>query len=431
MGGFSGSCSTPPTPARPCTSAQLLPHPPPSPDQARQLGPALTRVLCLASMWPEGRAYSPAMAASPLDGASHYVPILKGRLGELKALEQVDKGLLGKFTPLLEVVPSNVDYNEEGEPDPASVKGDVSRFIARLANRWPHDQRIIVDAGLLPARPGSVPPSVDLSAALGQENLSATVTIRPSDPPEVIEGVGDEQRQWGLDGACIRLSGEDLDDQDQPIPDTLERVLELLRMKVPEVDLILDLGAVSDEKSATFAARIARLVLADLPDQQGWRTLVVAAGAFPPDLSGVQPFVPTQVPRHDAMLWRSVSSRTRGRIPNYGDYAIAYPVQTGSAGFAPAPQLRYTLAENWLVVKGRRRERRGSAQFLDLCERIAEHTEFTRNLSWGDRRIEQAARAAHDEDATISGGNAMMWRAIGTSHHLALVASRLATIGEP
>src|ERR1700722_10196400 len=45
---------------------------------------------------------------------SHYVPILKGKKGELLALAKAEH--IQQFTPLIEVVPIPMEYPEEGDP---------------------------------------------------------------------------------------------------------------------------------------------------------------------------------------------------------------------------------------------------------------------------------------------------------------------------
>lgn len=356
-----------------------------------------------------------------------YVPILKGRLGELSALSHADDIVKASCLPIVEIAPAGLDEDEDGNVDPRSVHKAMDSFRSRLVGRWPEDQRIIVDAGLLPHVGGLVPP-VDTAIDFGRENFSVTPTVRPSDRNETIQGVAEQIHQWGLEGACIRLAGDDLDDTESPIDESLDRVVSILGIASSEIDLVLDLGAVSDEKSASFASRIARIVLSETPRVNEWRTLTVASGAFPADLGFVQPEVPAETQRFDLALWLGLQTRVRGRKPIFGDYGVAHPSLAGPAAFAPAPQLRYTTDESWLIVKGRRSDRRGASQFFDICDRIVKHSAFTPGLSWGDERIEHAARAASNAEVDAPTGNASTWRAIGTSHHLAATTRMVASL---
>lgn len=151
----------------------------------------------------------------------------------------------------------------------------------------------------------------------------------------------------------------------------------------------------------------------------------MAAGAFPADLSGFEPWVLGELPRRDAGLWRSVAATRPSRLPGFGDYAIAHPLLATGVPFAPPPQLRYAAADRWLVLKGRRRDERANAQFFEICQAITGRPEFTAGLGWADGRI--AAAAARRDGP----GNGTTWRSIGTGHHLDLVVDRLRTRHEP
>ena len=47
-----------------------------------------------------------------------------------------------------------------------------------------------------------------------------------------------------------------------------------------------------------------------------------------------------------------------------------------------------------------------------------------KDFSWGDEEVQLCAHG-------FKIGNPAMWRAFGISHHLAVVADRLTTLGEP
>ena len=55
---------------------------------------------------------------------SHYVPIVKGKQGELAALSKTDTKLMKHFTPLLEIPPIPPKY-VEGQEEPIDRKSVV------------------------------------------------------------------------------------------------------------------------------------------------------------------------------------------------------------------------------------------------------------------------------------------------------------------
>jgi hypothetical protein len=172
-------------------------------------------------------------------------------------------------------------------------------------------------------------------------------------------------------------------------------------------------------------ARILRLFVRNLEEMGPWRSLVVASGAFPVDLSAYAPGVIGERSRLDADLWAQLVARGRfDHTIDFADYAIAHPLLGAGAPFIAAPQLRYTTADKWLILKGRRNDPAGNEQFYTICQTIADRDEFAgAALGAADARI--ANPRAHGP------GNATTWRQVGTAHHLDFVALRLATFGEP
>ena len=87
--------------------------------------------------------------------------------------------------------------------------------------------------------------------------------------------------------------------------------------------------------------------------------------------------------------------------------------------------MRYLADDEWLV----RRESKsaiGNQAFFTVCGAIVGDSSWKgAGYSWGDQEIERSS-------LRIGGaGTATHWRAYGTSHHLASIVDRLATLGAP
>jgi hypothetical protein len=359
----------------------------------------------------------------------HYVPILKGRLGEFEALSRTDDATRSQMTPLLEVVPGNLD-----DEDPDLIELSIRRFAERLAQKWPFGDRVMTDVGLLayqtPLSGGRLP-VVMLAEELASRGVQAIPVVRLGESSVVQEAAATVIAERA-GGACIRVTVEDFD-ADVPLDQLLTTALRELRITPDQVDLVIDYGTIRDDSVVTLSSNLSRYVLRTIPDLEAWRSFTIAAGAFPAELSSFTPGLIGEVPRLDAQLWRAIVDRSSlARTPGFGDYAIAHPVLPQGAGFAPAPQLRYTSTRDWLILKGRKNVRRGSQQFYDLCKVLIDEDLWFENLSWGDEYIYAAAQAAEEGAVpTVGTGNASTWRAVGTSHHLGLVTHLLATHGEP
>lgn len=345
--------------------------------------------------------------------APRYVPILKGKAGELGALTDVTESTLEGLTPLIEVVPRSETH------DMAEVIRTVGKVVDTLAKV---DVAVMLDAGHLDSDGQIVEegrgPVAQLAHMARSKGVRAQPVVRLDDPAEMwreaAEAVLVDQQ-----GLTLRLRTGDMSiDAIDSIPSRFEAV----SLRLENVDLLLDLGAVDGDKLERSASLVA-LFLRVVEKVADWRSVTVAAGAFPVDLSDFSPYTIGRQHRYDADLWDQVV-RLSKRRPDYGDYTIAHPTHSVDGRFAPPPQLRYTVADDWLVLKGSRNDPRGHGQFQEICRAIAAHPEFAgRPLGNADARI---------ADGSPQGpGNGTTWRTVGTAHHLDYVVARLTTLGEP
>lgn len=350
-----------------------------------------------------------------------YVPVLKGRQGELKALAAIQPVTRQAILPLLEMVPGSVE--ETGQP--GQLRAQILKTAKRL-QAWA-GSRLLLDAGFLPPEAvrgdefGALGNSV---AAAIDQGVDATPVVHLDDDPRVYRDAGTLHSDLRR-GVAIRLGTEDLDEDSEDIEDALTELLSTLGAHRRDVDLVLDVSAVNGDLSVRAGARLVADALRGLADMEEWRNVIVTGGAFPSDLSAFEPWTVGEAPRFDAMLYDYLRQRRRlPRIPTFGDYAVTHPALVTGMPYPAPPQLRYSVADRWLVLKGRRNDPRGHEQFYDVCETIASRPDFVgAALGNADARI--ASPRSHGP------GNATTWREIGTTHHLDFVVQRITTLDEP
>jgi len=287
--------------------------------------------------------------------------------------------------------------------------------------------RLLLDSGLLVTDvviTGGLGAVGFAAAVVSDRGVVVTPVVRLGDPGLAHEDAAAIHTDWA-GGVAIRLGPEDLDEEPEDLGAALDALLARLRITRGEVDLVLDVGAVDGELGVRAGSRLLGDAIRELAEIDAWRTIISASGAFPADLSGLQPWTMGEPARYDAALFDHLRQRRRiPRIPTYGDYAVAHPFLPTGPAFPPAPSLRYTVADKWLTLKGRRNDPRGHDQFYDICDMVAGHPEFVGvALGLADARI-----AASRQEGP---GNASTWREIGTTHHLDYVVQRLTTLGEP
>lgn len=345
-----------------------------------------------------------------------YVPILKGKRGEFDALTHLEAGSRANVYPLIEILPS---------PEEQDVVHDVDKALTALATRWPFDP-IMLDVGYFDLEPngdGSTPVGTAMDATIGRL-AHAVPVFRLADGVEVRADVARAVDRDGH-GAAVRIIGEDLDLFPDELNADVSKAMADTGVNHEDLDLVVDIGVVSGDVAVLGGSRLLVSLLRDLNGLARFRSVTVASGAFPVDLSNVTPWTLGEHSRDDATLYNRVVSRPLPRTIDYGDYVIAHPLLTTGVPFAPPPQLRYTVADRWLTLKGRRNDERGNSQFYEVCARIGAHPDFVGpGLGWADKRISAGPAGGGP-------GNATTWRTIGTVHHVDLVTTRLTNLGEP
>lgn len=348
-----------------------------------------------------------------------YVPILKGRSGEFNALAEIADTTRSGIVPLVEIVPRG---DAQSFPD---VRSSAEHGTDQLGKSW-GACTVLIDCGFLDTGSDAGDGGVVAIACRRAEQwkVAAIPVLRLDDPALARQDVAALHSEFDR-GVCVRLAGDDLDEDGADIDDAVGVLLAECGLGQRQADLLIDAGPVGSDLSARAFARMIGGLIRDLVDLDGWRSITVSSGAFPADLSGYAPWAIAEHPRYDADMWAQLVSRRRiARVPGFGDYAIAHPLLPSAAPFAPAPQLRYTTADNWLTLRARKNDPTGNRQFYDICDAIANHPSFAGGeLGSADARIEDSRKHGP--------GNATTWRQIGTTHHLDFVARRLTVLGEP
>jgi len=340
----------------------------------------------------------------------HYVPILKGKRAEFPALGSLHSK--NGITPLLEAVPS----------------ADANTVPRRMANQWPNTVAYFIDLLFLDDPDDAEVPATDqhpVRACFAEVQEQAQVAIpvtglsRSPGYQSAVQQVVSEQGS----GLALRLTPDDFEDADE-LETALAGVPGLFDVEIGEIDLLLDLGSVWGSSAGTVA-QIHRANIGLIPNLDQWRTLTVAAGAFPLSLA---PLVRDQwntESRQDWRGWRQLvtGARPPSRLPAFSDYAIAHPGLPPEGRATILAQLRYAAPDSWIIWKGRNVFTDGFDQFYAICGDLVGRPEYRgAGFSWGDGEIAQKAANAG------SPGNAETWRRIGTSHHIETVLEQIANL---
>lgn len=357
-----------------------------------------------------------------------YLPILKAKEGEFKALESITSEISDNLMPLFEFTnftplrlsPQQLLKRKKALP---TIDTYLEGLVSKIIDAWVPDQHIFIDTHLIPTNSlvgAGLNRIQPIFEALADADVAAVPVIHTSYSgrlatafQEVIEDQGN--------GMCLRLNRTDLASDD--LDGLLGAMLERYEVEAGEVDLILDFGAVTGLEIALLANVIALQINA-LPHLNQWRTLTVASSAFPLSLSSLKPDTLNRLDRNDWNLWKAVAGKKLKRKPFFGDYVIANPEMV-VLDFIPdiSASLRYTGDEEFIVLRGKSRKKHGSEQTHALATTLVRLPDYSgEDFSEGDDWFMKCSTGESGP------GSPTTWRQAGSNHHFHKVIEQLASL---
>ncbi|GIH20705.1 beta family protein [Rugosimonospora africana] len=337
-----------------------------------------------------------------------YMPILKGKAGELDAIAHLSGALVWHLLPIFEVVPTAQGPTK-----------DAYRFCEKARNSLPADLTIAVDVRHLPdITEGLRRPMCDIAEDLGAWGIPMLPVVHLYDSSTRL---ADVRYAADLHGghAIVRLGSDTRDPDDAEAEEALDRLRSEGGLMIEQCHLVLDMFEVRSERDLTRVEPVVRKCVS-WAQRYPWSSVTVAVGAMPQGISHIPVNTPTPIPRWDLQLWQRVADLG----VQYADYGIAHYGLT-TASWRPMPSLRYTDDEVWWIYRWPQ-DPIGRPAMYDLCKALVASDHWAaagRGFSWGDHQI--AARA----EGVGGPGNAANWRAWATSHHLAKVVDQLTGAG--
>jgi hypothetical protein len=335
-----------------------------------------------------------------------YYPVLRWKAGEARALEEMPDSYARRMVPIIEPTPK---WFSKG------LQAGIDRFAVRLGRAW-FGRECFVDPRLIAGPDGLA--LLMLQARCDALGLAAIPVLTTDYSAKFVRTLRSAIARPTL-GVGLRVSPSELRSKDWAR--RLLNVTDSWGVRPKDVHLMVD-------RSAICASDALDLEWEPFPGVPRWGGVVVLAGSFPPDLQHLRPDTHL-IPRYE---WRAYVSLVEswdgdGPPPEYGDYGIMHPVfKEPIEGAAPSASVRYTLSEDWLVIRGeslRKENGPGFQQYVGHAIFLSKHEVFAgERFSPGDRYIAERVQAG------ATPGSPSTWISAGTSHHLVRVMTDLAAL---
>jgi len=340
---------------------------------------------------------------------NQYVPILKGKEGEFRALSKLPEEIKDSIVPIIDLVP-----NSQKKFD------DHIKSTLGYIKKWQRNRLLYIDGYMI---------QDDENMSSGQHYMSYVFNELRKESFNVIPVVSNVtgilynehiKRIVKKDkkGVCVRIFKKATND----LNDELDKLLSYLELESSAVDLVIDLRSLEDISLNEIYDWSVKAI-SELNYLPNWRSLVISGGNFPIDLTELKQDQIHLIARKEWGVWNKlIKSNDVERLPSYSDYAISHPRISADISGVPnaSASIRYTHESDFYVYRGKGTRQYGFEQFLILSQTLINSSEYYGEVHCaGDKFIHICGTEKKKK------GNLTTWRWVGTNHHITVVVNQL------
>lgn len=313
-----------------------------------------------------------------------YTPILKSKLGEAKALIQLDKKTKSKIVPFFDVMALKSDLSNGND-----VHTFLEKQAVHIAAAWNGRGHCYVD--LYDIDPSARGYGGAHPVNIVHEKLSF-------DRIDVIPVVGIERDiayklairrvvMQGVDAIAIRLGSEDIQLPSRLVERIARLISEVGASGLP-LHVFMDFRSIEHSDSDVIQTRFLR-AQSEVRKLNPSR-IIFSASAFISDMGKVKKETLKAVARRDFLIWEMLNKQNSDI--DYADYGIIHPgyFDFDPTKIKPAAKIRYTSDKDWLIVKGSRWIS-DTSQHQGLSKLLYNSDKFRGTDCWGGEKIVSAA----------------------------------------
>lgn len=383
---------------------------------------------------------------------NHYVPILKWKRAEQSALQALGDKEKNVITPLIELVMPTVPlYKSIGKKEEKKripkTQEEISaeilqKFKEKRIKEIPEEilqswgtRSIFLDFTLLY---NGVQLKIDslneIASTSAEKGLKIIPVLNLNDDSKIREVVAAHYQKYDQ-GICLRVTPSDLADT-ATLNKKIETLLKDFNFSRKNIDLLIDIKEIKENGGQYLQFMNAGQRIENLSE---WRNFIFASGAFPENLSECKLDEPTSLPRFDWQNWsRHIREKKLTRNPIFADYTIRNPIfKEALQYYTPTPSIKYTLENDWLILKGKMRQHEHYLANAKLLVEDMTDTFRGEKFSWGDKNIAEKAKYYHQYVKDIKSGKLKQgkgtgrntdWIAWGINHHVIVVLNQIANL---
>jgi hypothetical protein len=353
---------------------------------------------------------------------NYYVPLLRWRAGEYRALKRLSDACRQRTVPLIEVLPP--DYDFALRQPKKHIDEQLKPFAKQVEDHWPSRPALVDGKQIDPTtrmgdRRHPLTFVFDEARAKGLNFVPVTALDRDADYQQSVQGI------IAADGRGVGLRCGLEEALDPDFDANVRALLVQLGCPANAVDILLDLGNPKFDPQDPLIAIITS-VLASGGIFAAAKSVTILATSFPDSLTTLQ-YGLDFLPRREWLLYKALMAALPDpvRRPGFGDYAVAaVEFPKGDMRFMRgSPNVRYAVDDAWLVAKAKRQKSNNNHAYPGLCGALVASGRFAGSaFSEGSRYIDGCRLG------TEKMGNPTTWKWVATNHHITKVVADLARL---
>lgn len=349
-----------------------------------------------------------------------YIPTLRSKEGELKALKNLKTESCNKLIPFLNI--TRPEFDRESKKDKKTLEKHLSDTADKISKNCESLPVIFVDFDFPDSSElcGGVHYAVyffDKLAELGINFIPVTGLDRIDDSvfQESLKTVSKKHKT----DIGIRVDREDLELMEMQHEGILA-IAETFGKDKNNIHLLFDLKSITSDDVAPTSKLILEAV-GHIEDFETYSTVTIISGGMPLTMAEFPTNAVSKHPRADWDLWETCTKKIDRDI-NFGDYGIISPEPSDVDPriMTRASRIRYTEPTHWRIFKGHSlKATKEAIQNPKLANLVVSDKVYRgEKYSFGDAYIKKCA----DREVV---GNATNWVTADMNHHFEEVINQL------
>ncbi|ADJ25010.1 hypothetical protein Hden_3216 [Hyphomicrobium denitrificans ATCC 51888] len=340
-----------------------------------------------------------------------YMPVLRWKLNDRTGLLNVSATGGRGVAPLIQLWPKQYSGPRATKPKKGHTPLTAAEFFAKqVSDAWGVEP-VYLDASQLVD--GSAHPLIDIAKAASVGGLNIIPVVELTSPVNY-QVAAKKMAAASGSGIGLRIS----------LPEMTAASAWVPKWPYPasDTDLIVDLGG-SVANVAALGVSVAN-AFASLHSGSSWRTVTLIGCSIPTTLSGFS-LGRTMLPRHEFILWRTLTTHGLPYRLDFGDYGSIAPGPPIEIEALVPINAKYSLPEKFAVFRGVKIKGPGampmSQQLRSYAKQIvALKPRHALKHCWADGQID-----AMHADPSFSVGNPGVWVGLNLNRHIEITRHTL------